>query len=477
MSRNTIDSNITSCSYAQEKDLRVLPDNPVWHQLEPNSYTDFGGQIDTVARNPINASRQAKKGVVTDLNASGGLQSDLTQTNLTDLFQGFFCADLREKSTTNPINGSQNVLISAASNVITLTSDAPFKVGDYLTLSGGSSTKLLSVTAVDKATVTVDHIDDQTFTADHVMKKVGVFVNGTVTVTNNYPSMTVDTVDFTQESLVLGEWVYLENMGFARISSIAQHVLTFDKADAGVIAGGNVPHMFVGDVLKNESDPDLIKLKTYQIERQVGKDSAGTMSEYLVGAAANELVLNVENSSKATADLSFVALDNEQRTGTTGIKSGSRPTLKIEDAFNTSSDISRVKMALVDNSGANPAPLYAFSTDLKLTVNNNVTANKAIGVLGGFDLSLGQFAVTATQTAYFADMQAVAAVRNNADVTLDFIMKKSHNALLFDIPLLSLSDGRLSVTADKPITLALNITGAENKFGYTLMYQNFSYLP
>ena len=53
-----VDTNITSLSFAEEECLKELPGsggaNAIWYGLEPNSYSDFGGDLTTVARSPIN---------------------------------------------------------------------------------------------------------------------------------------------------------------------------------------------------------------------------------------------------------------------------------------------------------------------------------------------------------------------------------------------------------------------------------------
>lgn len=573
-----IDSNITGLRYAKERCLGELPISPVWRALEPNSYSDFGSNITTVARNPINPSRQRKKGVVTDMDASGGFNQDITIGNTTDLLQGFVFADARERGTTDSLVSGQLPVsdVDAATKTFTFSNASVasavvaaggtgYRVGDLLTVSGGTGaarSARLYVSAVNPATgaatafavddggvyeglpanpasttggsgsgatatltggsvapvfragdlvmaegfavaannglktvdsytsgelVVTDVIADETPGSSAVLRTVGHrFASADISVVMNgkLPRLTSAAFNFTTLGFIPGEWVYVDgltnNVGFARISAIAATYLEFDKTDWAPVAeaaAGKTASLYFGTIIRNEQDPALIKRTSYQIERTLGQDTNGTMSEYLIGAVANEFTLNVAQADKVTVDMAFVAIDNEQRDGLEGVKAGARPPLIVEDAYNTSSDFSRIKMASVDPLDPNPSPLFAFATDMTLTINNSITPNKAIGVLGGFDTSAGTFQVGGSITAYFASIAAVKAVRNNADITLDFIMVKAGKGLLFDVPLLSLGNGRLNVEQDQAITLPLDTSGAENKFGNTLTVQVFPYLP
>jgi hypothetical protein len=507
---NKLDSNVTGLRYAEEACFKQLPTlaadghDPYWIALEPNSYDDLGGQINTVARNPINPSRQRKKGVVVDLEANGGFNQDLTFFNSLGLLQGFMYADIREKKTTDPFNtdiiaaasvtsGTKTIVFAAgggtgflANHLIALENFAGALNAGVKTVASATSTDVVTVEAL-----TTEAAPPATARASVVGYRAAA---GTLSIAMNGDLVRLVStagVDFTTLGLIPGEWVFIggdtaimsfdDNGGFARIKSVAAGYLEFDKVDwatpVAEAGGAKTVELYFGSVLKNESDPALIVRRSYQLERTLGEDADGTMSEYLVGAVANELTLNVPQADKVTVDMKFMAADHQARSGAEDVKDGTRLAIVEGDAFNSSSDFARIKLASVSATDASVDPLFAFSTDLTLTINNNVSGNKAIGVLGAFDMTAGTFEVGGSLTAYFADIAGVAAVRNNADITLDAIMVKDNQGILFDIPLLSLGNGRLNVEQDQPVTLPLETNAAESVFGHTLLWVFFPYLP
>lgn len=499
------DSNLTGLRFAEESALRTLPGtdgaDAVWYPLEPNSYSDFGGQLATVARNPINPTRQRKKGTVTDLDASGGFNQDLTMNNLTRLLQGFFFANLRQKACNLPMNGTQHPItgVTAADDRYAASSGlAGFIVGSLLLASGFTVSGNNGLFAVDESAAgyvgVVGSLTDETPAATAKIERVGQQLgSGTsaIALNGDLVRLTDSAFDFTTLGVLVGEWVWIggdssttrftNNLpGLARISAIAAGYLEFDKVSfvpSAETGTAKTIHVYIGNMLRNEPARADIVRRTYNVERTLGEDDDGEMAEYLVGAVANELTLNIPQADKVNVDLTFIALDNEQRTGAEGVKDGTRVDVDPEEALNTTSDVARINLAVVSATDATVTPLFAYATELTLTINNNVSPNKAIGVLGGFETSTGTFEVGGSLEVYFADIAGVQAVRNNADVTLDFFLSKANQGLLFDVPLLSLGDGRLNVAQDEPILLPLENNAAESAFGYTLLMQQFPYLP
>jgi hypothetical protein len=505
-----IDSNVTGLRYCEEDSYKVVSGDEVWYPLEPNSYNDFGGQITTIARNPINPSRQRKKGVVTDLDASGGFETDITQTNLQDLLQGFFFASLRLKGEFGDGNGVITAVTAAGDDYAGTDIEDEVLVGSLVWATSFTNTennglKTVATLGTNLFTVSEALVDETPGATAKVVQVGHQFAADDLNVVAgaSFPQITSDAAfDFTTLGLIPGEWLYIggdgallafptnaTNNGHVRIRSVSATAITLDKAEGTMVSetltGGETIQIFFGRVLKNEAGTSVVR-RTYQLERQLGAPDdaspAEIQAEYIVGAVPSEFEFNIPTADKATASLTFIGADNETIDGPTALKAGTRPALVEADAFNTSSDIARIKMAIVSTTDAAPTALFAYLTDLTISINNNVSPNKAVGTLGAFEVTAGTFEIGGSMTAYFADVAAVDAVRANADITLDAHLVKANSGITLDIPLISLGDGRPNVEQDQAITLPLSMeaaTGAkvDSNLDHTLLMCFYDYLP
>ena len=506
---DSIESNATGLRIAEEASMKVLPGSPIWLGLEPNSYSEFGGQVTNVARNPINDGRQNKKGVLTDLDASGGINSDLTQANLQEVLQGHFYADLRLKGeelvtavdvdTSNPDEyqvaataGFQVDDLILGSNFVEAVNNALNVVTAIVT---DTSVEVLDGQLTDEAGPPADA---QITVVGHQFQSAEVDVD----VTNPLPRIVraSGVKDFTDFGVIPGEWMFVggdgaaedfvnaENNGWKRVRAVAATYIEFDKSDITMTTEtgtGLTIRLFFGRVLKNEVG-SLIVRRSWQLERTLGAPDdalpAEIQAEYIEGARGNEATFNIPQTDKVTVDLTWMGVDNTTIDGATSLKSGARPDIEEADAFNTSSDFSRINLSQVIAGNEAPTPLFVFAQDLSITINNNLNVNKAVGTLGGFNITLGQFEVGGSITAYFADVASIDAVRSNLDITIDVCMAKQNSGIAIDLPLITLGDGRPEVAQDQPITLPLTMaaaTGAkiDSTLNHTLLMVFFDYLP
>jgi len=513
-----IDSNVVGLSYALEDCIGKLPDavpdsgdedGGKWYPLDPNEFSDFGGEVTTVARNPINASRQRQKGVVTDLEASGGFTQDITQSGLTRLMQGFFFADARERVSTHPLNDKATSTITvvdvvAAGSKINVGAGhgAKYAVGHILKMSGMTNAEnnradmVVTAISVDELTVSGTLVNE-TATANTKLEIVGYqfadAVAGIVFTVGELLTLTRTAGSFIDDGFHVGEWIFIGGdsaatrfdanaPGYARIDAISATALTLREPTWTPVTeaaeAGETIQIYFGSYIRNEKDTTLIKRRSYQLERTLGMDENGVQGEYLVGAVPNELTLNLTSAEKLTAELSFVAIDNQLRTGTDGLKPGNRDAkFPVETAYNASNDLYQLRLFVSDPAKATPKSLYAKVMEASVTINNNATGLKAIATLGSFDINVGDFEAGGEIEAYFSTVEAVRAVKNNADVGFNVIAAKDNAGFVYDIPLLSLGGGRLNVEKDNPIKLPVETSGAENANGYTMSATYFAYLP
>ena len=297
-----------------------------------------------------------------------------------------------------------------------------------------------------------------------------------------HPALVSTALDFTTLGLIPGQAIYIGgdasltrfasagNNGFARIFAITANRLSFDKTQNAMVNEANAAQtvrIFFGDLIKNEDDPDLIVTKTIQFERKVVVGY-----EYLMGSHGNELTINMQTADKITLDLSFVSFDADP---TEVRKPGQFPSIRTApEAFNTTSDVVRIRASKQGSA----SPLFGFVQEMSLAINNNVEPLKAIGVLGAFDASIGDFEVTGDITAYFNDIEAVQAVRNSESLSIDFALAFDNQGWWFDVPLFTGSNGILNVEKDQAITIPVGIEAAEHQdLHTTLIVCWFPYLP
>lgn len=497
---NKQDSNSSGLRYALETSLRVLPGTPNWIELEPNSFSDFGAQYSQVTRNSINARRSRRKGAVVDVDAGGGFNQDLSIFNTVDLLQGFFFAAADQAYSSQGLNTAAVPFTSTTATTYVAAGGLGFNVttiGNLVYASGfaaaaNNGLKLLSAATATTLTTTGLVVDAAPAATAKVETVGHQFAASALSIVMSGNLVRLTGTSMNTFGMVPGEWVFLggdtaltrfvNNQGWARINNVTSTYWEFDKVSwtpQAEAAGVLTIQVFYGTIVKNQIVPANIVRRSYNLERTLGVGNAGALlqAEYLEGAVANEWTITVPQADKVTCDWSFVAIAHVLQNSTTGPKTGNRPTLSAGSAFNTANGLKRIRLSLLDPTTSTPTPLYAFFSDVSLTVNNNVSVNKALGVLGGFDVTAGIFDVSGSVSAYFADVDSLNAMKNNSSATLDFSVVQDNAGYVVDVPLLTLGDGRLDVQQDQAVMVPLETAAVESSFGHTAQVQHFAYLP
>jgi len=518
---NKIDSNVTGLRIAKEASYGTLPGTPIWYPLEPNSYGDFGGNVTTTARETINDSRSRLKGVTTDVESTGNFEADLTQNSLAELLEGLFYAAYAKKAERFNNHTADSVItdVATATDTYTFTTGTAFASGDLVFASGftnAGNNGLKTATSGSGATSLVvleNLVDEAAPPALAKLVTVGFeFASGDATIdadggTGGLPALKTTTKDLTELGLTPGEFIYIggddateaffttANNGWARVKDVAATTITLDKTSATMTdddgtddnsgGTGQTIRIFFGRTVQNKTGSDIVRT-SYQLERKLGAPDdaspAQIQSEYVTGAILNEFTLNLPTADKVTTEMTFLGKDTEQRSGATGVKSGTRPTLVAADAFNGSSHVTRFRLAPVSSSNSYPTATFAFVMEGSLTVNNNNSRNQAIGTLGAFDCSAGTFEVSAEVTAYFQSISVLQSIRNNDDVSLDIAMVQDNAGIVIDLPLLTLSGGLAQVELNEPVKLPLTVDAAQattvdTAYTHTAKVCVFDYLP
>ena len=485
-------TNFFGLRFAPEATLGTKPTSG-WRLLEPNSPSAFGSTMTAVERRPISPQRGRRKGVIVDEDSSVEYEADMTMDSIDNFAEGFVFS---EYANTDFTLGD---LVVASSTTFTVAALAA-GIADKLT-SVANADSLIFAQGYDNAGNNGLHVLTIDPVATDVILTVGAsslvaetpptnarvdvcglrFVIGdlALTVTGSTATLVAATgiTDWADLGLLVGQYIHIGSsnsgavqngmgdgtdiFGYARITSISTVTLNLDKLDTNLAtdpANSTLTDVMFGRFLRNvavtaDADDNRFLERSYSFEGAYADlEGAGTDAyEYSVGNFANEWVINLPLTDKATSTFGFIGTVTEDITAsrTTGPSTALTPIRT--NAIGTASEIASLTTDVVSS-----ASDVCFKS-LTLTLGNNISPEKCLGTRGATFMNSGLFEVNLSGQMLFTRKEIVNAVRDNTTVTFAVILKNDDGAVAIDIPSLTFEDG----SRDFPIeaSILVNLEG------------------
>lgn len=488
-------SNNFELSFTAESSVGVAGTD--WKKLEPNSVGSFGANIQTVARNPISPTRQRRKGTISDLDSAVQFEEDLTLSSFKDFIEGFAFA--------TAVNGDVTDLVSTATDttadtfaVSALSAGQAAKfAADALLYAKGFTNEVnnglhvVDISAVGTDTVinVATNLATETAPATARLSFAGYRIPAASTITWDWDSSsktatlgcTGTGTILTALGLTAGQFAHIgspdsngdvqnafqnssanDMYGYARVVSISANAVVFDKVDAALQFDDLTDPAAAIDILFGQFVRNVPTTHSDYIERSfqfegtyIGLDTGSAdMYSYAKGNYCNQVSFDFGLATKALISYDFVGTDTDSPVSSGSRKAGaSSATNPLQTtAFNTTSDIGRLRITEVDETG--------ITTDfksVKVTLNNNVSPEKVIGTLGAKYMNTGNFEVNIESQLVFTNSLVVNKIRENETVTMDFIVKNDDGAIAIDIPSMTLGGGKVDLPVNQSILI--NTTG------------------
>lgn len=488
-----VKTNNVTLAYCRETSPGVA--STLWKLLEPNTINSFGSTISKVARSPISQTRQRKKGAISDLDSAVEFEADLTLDSARDFFEGFLFAKFTNLTRiwgpqeTNDVTAvtatgytvsaggaiAQGLLIYARG--FTNAANNGLKVVGAASTGTEIKTAGLTVEAGPPAAARVEVAGVQGATGDIQVNAGGELIS--------------TVLDFTTLGLTVGQMIWVggdtagtsfavaANRGWARVTAIAANLLTIDKTTAAFSVdngSGKTIQLFFGQFLRNLAVTDANYLeRTFQFEGAYPDlDGVGTPAyEYAISNYCNQAAFNLPLTDKATVTLGFIGTDTEVPTITrkTGASSAIVPIQK--DALSTTSDIARLRITKLDESG-----LTTYFKTVTATLLNNVSPEKVLARLGAAFMNTGVFQVDIEAQILFTNKEVVTVIRQNTTVAMDFSLRNNDGAIFVDIPSMTLNGGDKEYPVNETVLLNTTAEAFEDPtLGYSIGISIFPYVP
>lgn len=482
------------------------------HQPDPGGIRDFYAQLAKAERNPLSKNLQDEKGDVVGLSSSPGLTQDANKETLDYFGEAIFRSSTKMPGGTGVgrwqmANGAGGV--SAPTIALTAVTATGYTVASggavpngVLVFARGFTTAANNGLKVTAGTSTATEVKAAGLTIEaappagatlEVVGVQGVATDIAVTAGQNLTSIANI---WTTLGLNVGQWIWVgggtlaapgtlgftvapQNRGFARITAITANQLTVDRrtqawgADPGT---GKTVQIFFGPWLRNVAGDNAdYKEPSYTFELTLpGAAAAGaTDFVYALGSCLNQFEFNspLENLTEVT--LGFVGTDCTDPTTVRATNANLSLPLVATAALNSVSEERRLRVSNTDETGV--------STDIidwKLTIMNNVKAQKQQGVLGAARMIFGRFQVRLDLNVVFVQDDVCKAVRDNRTCAFDAAFRNNDGGVLFDVPAMTLESGNPTFAANEAVTLSTQTKGFRDPiYSYSCGMSMFPSLP
>lgn len=487
-------TNEVRVSLVRESSIGTTPSNPVFREIPFTSAQSFGAIPKTVTSDAITGDRQVLDLTVVSTAASANIGSDLVMLTMDEIQESAFMNSWSNKPTIINLVADTQIsgVVSADSQFTFPSGGGVFSVGDIIQTSGftnsgnngvflvsGSAAGYVEVTELDGTAVVL--VNESAPPRDAMVKVVGVKA-GADDVDATSSGLTSTVLDFTTLGLVVGERVKIggsatgtkfttaANNGFARVSAISAHTLTFDVLPSGWSAeesSGSIElEIYLGDVLRNGST-----ILTFTGE-QAYTDHSPVSYNYMTGMGINQFQISFKPEAIATCTMDFMGL---AASATTTAISGSTYIAPVYTyALNSSSNVGELSV----NDSSVTAPNYIVGVDL--SINNNMRQTIPIGSSFAQATNLGDCEVTGTLSTYFGDLSQYQRILNGTEVPVSLKLQDGYNHVyIYEMPRIQFTEGSPAVSGkNADVTLDAKFQALKHAtLGYTIQLQRFFYIP
>jgi len=483
-------SNRSALGYVAESSFGVTPANPAIKAMRVTSH-GLKPNVETVISGEIRADRQIADAILVGAGASGDIGVELSFNALDDFLEAAMGGTW--SNTPTIVNATIDTEISdvSATTLTVASGGAAFVTGMLTWMSGFATAGNNKLARVSSSTGTSIVYPSSTFTVESAQIPVGArvrvvgFEGASGDIVAAASGLTSTTLDFTTLGLSVGEWVKIGGdtvgsqfataalNGWARISAVAAHVLTFDvlpaswTTDSGT---GKTVQVFMGDYLINGT----VK-RSFTFERQQ-QDTASTIYELFAGQFVDKLALSFKAKSVITGQISVKG--KAAAAGTSRVSGASDVAAPTFDVMNASSNVGQIIL--------NGTAIQSVGPNFVLEGSINIAANGIeaipVGSLGPIDVVPGEFNVSGSLNTYLGDTTILSQLIANTAIGFQTKLGRAdgnRESYVFDLPRIKWSSGGSDVGGKNQLrqTMANYQALRDPTKTYTMSAGRFWYLP